>query len=143
MIRKATIHDKKEIIELLTQFGNEFLPDLMKYASSGYVEKVLTGIIAGAGFIFIEQGKGMIIGAISQYSFNEKILVLSEMAWYVKPEFRTTTVGYKLFKAYLLEADKLVKENRVQIVFVSKLHNSPDINYQKYGFKKMQESWIK
>jgi predicted GNAT family N-acyltransferase len=143
MIRKATRFDKTELIEMLIQFGNEFLPELMQYANVDYADKLLTNIIAGAGFIFIEQGKGMIIGSLAPYYYNDKVLALSENAWYVKPEFRNTTVGYRLFKAYLEEADKLKKENRIQIISVGKLHNSPDIHYQKYGFRKMQESYIK
>lgn len=143
MIRKATRFDKKELIEMLNQFNKEYLPEYTEFFKEETVDKLLTNIIAGAGIALIEEGKGMILGVITPNLYDESINVLTEMAWYAKPEYRNTTVGYRLYKSYMQESDRLKQENRIKASIICKLYNSPDIKYQKHGFKKLQESWIK
>jgi L-amino acid N-acyltransferase YncA len=143
MIRKATRFDKIELIEMLNQFGNEFLPKYVKYFKPKTVDKLLTSIIAGAGIALIEEGKGLIVGVMCPCLYDENLFILNEVAWYAKPEYRSTTVGYRLFKTYIDEANKMIEEKRIIACIMNKLHNSPDIHYEKYGFKKSQESWIK
>lgn len=143
MIRKATKFDKIELIEMLNQFGEEFLPDYVQYFKSETVDKVLNSIIAGAGIALIEEGKGLIIGAMCPCLYDENLFVLNEMAWYAKPKYRNTSIGYRLFKTYINEANKMIEEKRIIACIMNKLHNSPEIHYKKYGFKKAQESWIK
>jgi hypothetical protein len=143
MIRKATRFDKIELIKMLSQFNEEFLPEYKEFFKPETVDKLLTNIIAGAGIALIEEGKGLILGIMTPCLYDESIYVLSEVAWYAKPEYRSTTLGYRLFKAYIEESDRLMLEKRIKASILNKLHNSPDIHYQKYGFKKMQESWVK
>ena len=143
MIRKATRFDKTELIEMLEQFNKEFLPEYTEFFKKETVDKLLNIIIAGAGIALIEEGKGMALGAMTPCLYDENIFILSEVAWYAKPEYRNTSVGYRLFKAYIDESNKLMFENRIKASIINKLHNSPDIHYQKHGFKKVQESWIK
>ena len=142
MIRKATRFDKTELIEMLNQFGNEFLPEYIKYFRTETVDKLLTSIIAGGGIAFIEEGKGLIIGAMCPCLYDEKLFVLNEIAWYAKPEYRNTSIGYRLFKSYIAESNKMIEEKRIIASVMNRLHNSPEIHYEKYGFKKSQESWI-
>lgn len=143
MVRSATRFDKPEIIAMLGQFCNEFVPEYKHYFEEESTDKLLTNIIAGAGIALIAEGKGIIIGALTPCIYNQSINVLSEVAWYAKPEYRNTTVGYRLLKAYMDETDKLFKDNRIVASVMNKLPSSPDLNYEKYGFKKMQESWVK
>jgi N-acetylglutamate synthase-like GNAT family acetyltransferase len=143
MIRKATRFDKKDLMQMLLEFNQEYLPEYTNYYNEVCIDKQLTSIIAGAGIALIEEGKGFIIGVISPCFYDEKIFVLSEMAWFVRKEYRNTSVGYRLFKSYLDESKELKEANRIHVEVISKLHNSPDIHYQKYGFKKLQESWMK
>ena len=143
MIRKATRYDKKQLIDMLVEFNKEYLPDYTQFFKEECVDKLLTSIIAGAGVAFIEENKGLIIGVISPCVYDNGINLLSELAWYVKPEYRNTTLGYKLFKTYINESEELIKQNRIKASIISKLHNSPNINYSRYGFKKLQESWVR
>ena len=143
MIRKATKYDKKELINMLCEFNKEYLPEFTEFFKEESVDKVLTSIIAGAGIALIEEGKGLILGVISPCLYDNNVNVLTELAWYAKPEYRNTTLGYRLYKEYINEANILKEQNRVAAIIICKLHNSPNINYQKHGFKKLQESWVK
>jgi len=33
-------------------------------------------------------------------------------------------------------------ENRISAFFISKMTNSPDLKYQKFGFTKLEEFWV-
>ena len=68
---------------------------------------------------------------------------MQELAWYVKPEFRNTTVGYRLLKSYIEYGDELKEDGRIKFFSVSKMDTSPDVKYQKFGFRKKDENWIK
>ena len=83
------------------------------------------------------------MGVISPCTYDNSILILSELAWYVKPKYRNTSLGFRLFKEYLNESDSLKENNRIKASIFCKLHNGVDVKYQKYGFEKLQESWVK
>ena len=143
MIRKATRFDKPELIEMLKQFNSEFLPEFSSFFNNDSVDKLLTNIIAGAGIALIEENKGLILGVITPCLYDNSINVLSELAWYAKTEYRNTSLGYRLYKSYIDESNQLLEKDRIKASIICKLPNSPNINYQKHGFKKLQESWVK
>jgi len=144
MIRKANKYDKTEVIEMMQQFrqesGIEFLQNI---DNQEYWSKLFDTLIAGMGVIFIEQGKGLIIGVVNQSIWCDKTFSLHELAWWVKPEYRGSSVGYKLFKAFLDYGEELKQQNRITHVVMAKLSNSPDFDYGRFGFKKTDESWTK
>ncbi len=107
-----------------------------------YWHRLLDTIIAGAGIIYIEQGKGLIMGIISPSIWCDKTLQLYELAWYVKPEYRNTSLGSRLLKSYLDYGKKLKESGRIKYFTMAKMITSPDIKYERFGFKKLDENWI-
>lgn len=143
MIRQANKYDTKEIIETMMQFCKESkIEHLQNLQNTEYWENLLNQIYAGKGIIYIEQGKGLIMAIISPSIWCNKTFVMHELAWYVKPEYRHTTVGFRLLKAYIDYAKKLKQENRIQAFTVTKMVTSPNIKYDKFGFSKLEENWI-
>jgi len=66
MIRQATRHDKKQIIELMKLFRAE--ANIKQYQgldNESYWNRLLDTILAGAGVIYIEDGVGLIMGLIT------------------------------------------------------------------------------
>ena len=102
----------------------------------------MDSIIAGRGVIFIEDNVGFIIGLISPIIWCDKTLALYELAWYVKPEYRHKTVGYKLLKAYINKAQELKNQGRIKLFTMTKMTTSPNINYERFGFTKIEENWM-
>lgn len=144
MIRQATKFDKTEIIEMMKQFRQEAdLPEYIGEENEEYWNLLLDTILVGKGVVFLEEGKGLLMALIHPTIWNNKIHTMQELAWYVKPEFRHTTVGYRLLKAYIEYGDELKEDGRIKFFSVSKMDTSPNIKYQKFGFRKKDENWIK
>ncbi len=143
MIRKATRYDKEEIVRLMKLFREESpVREVYEDDNQEYWNAFLDNILAGAGAIFLEEGKGLLLSAVIPSIWNSKVLVLHELAWYVAKEYRGGTTGYKLLKAYIEYAKQLKDSGRVRYFTVSKMVSSPDIDYARFGFRKIDENWI-
>jgi len=143
MIRQATKYDKIDVIEMLKMFRDEAEVDYVKQLTDEtYINKVLDNIIAGQGVIFLEQGKGLIMAVITHTAWCDRTLQMYELAWYVKPEYRNTTVGYRLLKEYIDYGKQLKEQGRIKLFSIAKMVSSPNIKYDKFGFKKLDETWI-
>jgi GNAT superfamily N-acetyltransferase len=94
------------------------------------------------GVVFIEDGKGLIMALISHTAWCDKTYQMYELAWYVKPEFRNTSVGYRLLKTYVDYGKQLKEEGRIKLFSIAKMVTSPDVKYSKFGFAKLDENWI-
>lgn len=140
MIRIATKYDKPEICEMMRSFRLE--ADLPEYKDVEEIDHLLDPIFAGQGVVFIEEGKGLLMGIIAPTLWSAKTFVMYELAWYVKPEHRNTTIGYRLFVSYLNYCKKLKEEKRIKFFTVSKMDTSPDLKYEKFGFRFKDENWI-
>jgi hypothetical protein len=142
MIREATKHDKIQIIDLIRLIRNESKIEELQFENEEHWNRLLDTMLAGAGIIYIEDGKGLIMGLITPSVWCDKSLILHEVMWFVKKEYRKSTIGYRLFDAYVKYGKKLKDEKRIKYFVMGKLPTSPNIKYEKYGFKKTDESWI-
>ena len=143
MIRQATKYDKTRIIELMQLFRAESpIKEMVCEDNHEYWNQLLDNIFAGAGAVFIDDDKGLLMCMVLPTIWNEKIYALHELAWYVKPEYRGGTTGYKLFRAYIDYGQQLKESGRVSYFTMTKLVTSPDIDYGKFGFRKTDENWI-
>jgi GNAT superfamily N-acetyltransferase len=116
-MRIANKFDKTEIIQMLRMFRSESnIEQYKNLDNENYINYLLDQILGGLGVIYIEEGKGIIIGLIAPVIWCNKHYALHELAWYVKPEYRNTTVAYRLVKAYI-EFGKQLKKNKRVILF--------------------------
>jgi hypothetical protein len=142
-MRIANKFDKQLIIDLMVEFKNESdIKELSDINNPEYWNRLLDTILVGAGIIFIEPGKGLIMGIIAPSLWCDKTLQLCEMAWYVKPEFRNGSLGYRLLKKYVEYGNELKESGRIKFFTMTKMPTSPDIKYNKFGFTKLDENWI-
>jgi len=74
--------------------------------------------------------------------WQPNIIRLRELAWYLKPEYRNTTLGARLFAAYCNKADEMLKSNKISGYTISKLHNSPDFDYERRNFKFIESTYM-
>lgn len=143
MIRLANKFDKPDIIEMLRLFKQESpFTDYKSLENVEYINKLLDSILAGQGVIFIEPNVGIIIGFISPTIWSDKIYFMQELAWFVKPNYRQGTAGYRLLLAYIKYAKDLKEQKRINFYTITKMTTSPNVKYEKYGFKKIEECWI-
>lgn len=143
MIRQATKYDKTQIIEMMQLFRAEsHIEQYRDLDNVEYWNRLLDSILAGQGIIYIEDGIGLIMGVVMPTIWCDKTLVLNELAWYVKPEHRNTTVGYRLLKAYVDYGKQLKELGRIKMFTIAKMVTSPDLKYGRFGFSKLDEIWI-
>ena len=146
-MRDATRYDKPQIKDMLRSFAIEskvleIEQQFANFSQDKYLDKLLDTIMAGMGIIYIEESKGFIMGMFTPSVWCDKTLTLHELAWYVKPEFRGSTVGYRLLKTFISYGNKMKESGRIKYFVIGKMESSPDIKYEKFGFKKIDESWI-
>jgi GNAT superfamily N-acetyltransferase len=143
MIRVATKHDKAQIIEMMKLFRAESkIEQFQNLDNEPYWNRLLDNILAGMGIIYIEDGKGLLMALITHTAWCDKTFQMYELAWYVKPEYRNTTIGYRLLKSYIDYGKKLKESGRIKIFSIAKMVTSPDLKYEKFGFSKLDENWI-
>lgn len=147
MIRHASRYDIPSILDMLREYRNETPLEFLRDADDAeYVTALLTELIAGKGVVLVaeqdEKPIGTMIAAVMPSMWSPKHFVLTEFAYWVKPEHRGGTAGYRLLRAYLDEAIMLKEAGRICNAFISKMVNSPDLKYSKFGFSKLEEFWV-
>jgi GNAT superfamily N-acetyltransferase len=143
MIREATRFDRDEIISLMKEFRDaaDFI-EVLAEDNVEYGHRLLEAIFAGAGKVFYAEGKGLLMCVILPTVWDDKMFALHELAWFVRPEFRGSTVGYRLFDEYIKYGKALKEAGRIKYFTMTKLDISPDLDYSRFGFRKKDENWI-
>lgn len=143
MIRQANKYDKTQIINFMKCFRDESpLKEIFASDDETQINNLINNILAGQGKIFIEDNVGFFMCLILPSIWNHKIFVLHEIAWYVLPQYRNGKSGYKLLKAYLEYAKELKGSDKIKYFTLSKIATSPNLKYEKLGFRKIDENWI-
>jgi hypothetical protein len=147
LIRKASPFDIEQIMEKLRDYRSCMPYGFLSDVEVGeHVKTLLTQLIAGQGIVLVaEQEKritGVLIAGVMPSIWSPKHLMLTEFAYWVDPEARGGTTGYRLLREYLDEAIKMREAGRIANCFISKMVNSPNLKYEKFGFKKLEEFWV-
>lgn len=147
MIRHANRFDIPAILDMLRKYRQQTPLDFLKDADDAeYVTQMLNELIAGKGVILLaevdENPIGMMIAAVMPSIWSPKHFILTEFAYWVDPEHRGGTAGYRLLRAYLDEAISLKEAGRICNAFISKMVNSPDLKFSRFGFSKLEEFWV-
>jgi hypothetical protein len=145
-VRPANKFDTPYIIKMLRHFrDNSPVEKIKECNNEQYINSLYHSIIVGRGVAFVaeyDQPFGMIMGYIDQNVWDPEIKVLKELVYWVEPEYRNTTAGYRLIKAYNDKAKELVSENRIQLYTMTKMVNSPDLDFSRFGYQKTEEVWV-
>lgn len=145
-IRDASPFDIPDILDMLRIYRRLTpLPFLAEADDAEYVTKMLTELMAGKGLVLIADKDGiagMLIAVIAPSMWSPKHLIMTEMAYWVEPECRGGTMGYRLLAEYKQRGDELKKNGRITNYLISKMSNSPNLQYQKFGFEKLEEFWV-
>jgi len=145
-VRHATPFDIPSLINLLREYRSHTpLQFLNEADDERYIATMLTEIISGKGIALVAENGGifgMLLANIHPSQWSPKHLLLTELAYWVNPEHRGGTAGYRLLAMYVAEAKQLKETGRICNFFISKMVNSPDLSYGKLGFEKLEEFWV-
>jgi N-acetylglutamate synthase-like GNAT family acetyltransferase len=148
MIRKANKFDVDRIIEMLINYREQSPLNVLRLANDReYIEQMLSNILAGVGVIFVSEKDGVLIGMLIAAKFpniwNPQIMQCSEIAYWVEPEHRGGTTAYRLIAAYVSECEELKKSKQIDFYTVSKMSNSPNLKYDRFGFEQLEQTWVR
>lgn len=134
------------IIEMLKKYrGATPVSMFAECNDEEYIRKLLTHIYMGKGIALLaykdDEPVGMILGVIDQSIWDTEIRILKELAYWVNPESRGSTAGYRLLSRYNDLARQLRDDGRISVWTISKMSNSPDLDYGKFGYRKVEETW--
>ena len=142
IVRRVEIDDYKEMMELLKEFGEEYGgPAVVEELS---LERVfMRALHTGVGFVALNDGKiiGGIGGVYMPNPYNELLSMLTELYWYVKPEFRGTNAGGRLFLEY--EKAGFRTAHGMVMTLLDSSDDSLDNGLKKRGYKQKERTYIK
>lgn len=145
-IRDASPFDVPAILDMLRNYREKTpLAFLAEADNEVYITRMLHELMAGRGLVLVAQTDqliGMLIAVISPSLWSPQHLILTEMAYWVEPEFRGSSAGYRLLAEYQRKGADLKAQGRVCNFMISKMVNSPDLQYDKFGFRKLEEFWV-
>jgi hypothetical protein len=146
IVRDASPFDIPNILEMLRSYRSQTpLPFLADVENPEYIIKMLTAFMAGKGLVLVAENDGlagMLIASISPSAWSEDHYLMSEMAYWVEPECRGGTAGYRLLNEYCKRGKEMKESGRICHFLISKMSNSPDLKYGKFGFEKLEEFWV-
>lgn len=146
IIRTANKFDLPYIIKMLKHFREQTPIDLMRDCNDEqYINKLYHHIILGGGLALVaemDQPIGMIIGIKDQNIWDPELKILRELVYWVEPEYRNTTAGYRLLKEYNKHANELKEQGKIKLYTMTKMTNSPDIDFSRFGYTKTEEVWV-
>lgn len=146
-VRDANPFDIPVLLDMLRAYRScTPFPFLAEVDDEVYMTTVLTQLMAGRGAVFVAEDDlgivGMLLAIISPSLWSPKHLLMEEMAFWVNPEARGGTAGHRLISAYVEFGQALKDGKRIHAFAISKMINSPDLKYDKFGFSKLEEKWV-
>lgn len=147
MIRLATRYDIPRLLEIVEAYAYENPIKCLGRSHNHfpkYVEELLFSIIAGRGFIYIDNNmRGAIIAIKQGNVWSPKVKELNELLWWVEPEYRNGTIGGRLWKAFDERAEEMLKAGNIDFVVTSISANGPLIDYTKRGYAPLGASFVR
>lgn len=144
MIRQATIEDFDIILDMAKKFWQSTIYE--EEFDRDHTKKVV-GLAFDHGLIaVIEQKEGVVgfVGGVkSPLLANPNVMMGTELAWWVEPEYRKGGEGIKLMKFI----EKLAKEQGVKYwVMVAMESSDPETAakiYERLGYEKTESSYVR
>ena len=143
-------------IRLANKFDIPKLADMLRhYRDSGKIKglvveseetglKILTMIIVGLGVALISEKDnkptGMLLAIKTPYMWDQDKLIMNEIAYWVEPEYRGSTAGYRLLSKYVEYCDELI-DNKTIVNYTMSQMAGQTLDYSKFGLKPVETTW--
>jgi len=147
MIRRAGLEDFDRIMEMMINFANSspLQAHHNPQYNDRYVRNLLCNIMSN-GVVLVGEHKGNIEGMLIAYIVSDpwlpEVKVLREMAWWVEPHLRTSSLGYKLLKKYIEYGEKLKQAGVIDEFMLTLMEISPDFDLEKRGWNKVEHNYV-
>jgi len=147
MIRQGTEKDLEQIISMLHEYKKSSPLELLHDIGDDTARLILDKIFnEQRGLVFVAENPagsldGMLIAIKNVNIWDHTIYCMNELCYWVNPDARGGSAGYKLLKGYIDTCEFMKRGGEIKYYTLSKMVSSPDLNYERFGFKKLEETW--
>ena len=147
MIRQATLQDYDRIMSMMINFANSSPVSALQEPvyDDMYIRRLLDNFIK-TGIILVAEKEtelqGMLIAQIIPDVWLPHVKTMREVAWWVEPEHRHSTMGYRLLKEYVNIGEKLVDNSVIEGFTLTNMEQSPDFDLEKRGWSPIETNYI-
>ena len=148
MIRHARIEDRPEMLKMLYEFGDETPISLLQapVMNDLYVMRTID-IIQRSGIALVSERDGEITGMLMAQIVGDTWMpnrkYMKELCWYVRPEHRGGTAGYRLLRKYEELCEELMERGSILAYGLTTLSNTPQMDLEKRGWVRVETDWVK
>jgi N-acetylglutamate synthase-like GNAT family acetyltransferase len=144
-MRYATKYDMPHLLEMMKEYAKEAgVKALQEKQNEDQVKNLFDQMMNGRGFVLVDDNlRGFLAAYISRNFWNRYIRELHEVAWWVMPEYRSTSVGGRLWLRFNQLAQNLLDQKKIDIVCTSLMPSSPEIDYTKYNYRPLQATFFR
>jgi hypothetical protein len=147
MIRTATIKDYDAVMAMMINFANSspYAPLQQPDYNDTYVRRLLDSFLKEGCILLGEKDNcivGMLIAQIQSDAWLPHIKTMKEVAWWVEPEHRMSSIGYRLLQQYVKIGKKLVEAEVIQGFTLTNMEISPDFDLEKRGWRKVETNFV-
>ena len=143
-IRLANKFDIPQLAEMLRHYRDSGTIKGLKVENEETGMKILTAIIVGMGVAIVSEKDnkltGMLLAVKSPFMWDNSKLLLSEIAYWVEPEHRGSTAGYRLISKYVEIADDLLQSGTIINYTMSQMAEQK-LDYSRFGLKPIETTW--
>jgi hypothetical protein len=147
MIREANKFDIPRLYEMMASYAKESPVQSLQSEcnhNEAHVSDLLFSLIAGRGFIFVDDElQGMIAAIKTQNVWCPAVWELRELSWWVEPSKRNGTLGGRLWKAFDDKAMQMKQDGLVDYICCTVMTTSPVISYAKRGYRPLEATFYK
>lgn len=147
MIRHADLKDFDRVMDLMVNFANHAPVD--SYHDPEYNYRGVQHFLAqvkNTGCIIVGEAdgeiQGMLIAQIMTDPWLPHIRTMKEMAWWVEPEYRNTTLGYRLLMEYVKFGKQLKDAGIIDNFVLTNMVTSPEFNLEKRGWRPIETNYV-
>ena len=141
-VRKANKDDSQWIIEVAAKRMVEDEYQRPELYNKSTMEALLNSCLDNGLVLLAEKDGergGVIIGIVTNHPFNNEIKVLTELVWYILPEYRKSRMSVMLLDSYTKEAKGLADEATFSLLPTS---NIKEESMQKRGYELMENGYL-
>ena len=112
-----------------------------------YIGKLFHHILLGGGLALIDEEdnkpNGIFLGICNSNIWDPSVVTLNHLLLWVDPKSRNSNSALKLIRSYNQNAEKMIKENKIKAYTFTKAYHLKKLNFERMGFSKAEETWIK
>lgn len=147
MIRHADMRDYDRIVQLMVNFANA--APLTDYHDPQYNQRcthTCLSISQQSGCVLVGEIDGVIqavlIAQIHADAWMPHIRTLRELAWWVEPQYRHSSLAGRLLREYVKLGERLKADGHINNFVLTMLSNSPDLKLEKQGWREVERNYV-